>query len=104
MSFVGDVGATRHGTISTGADATFSRNAIDARRMRRRTGSICIASARRAVGSSIRSRTACAMSSRLDASRTTRNDQGCVFEPLGALIAASRIFQIASSGTGSGLN
>src|SRR6266581_369741 len=33
----------------------------------------------------------------------TMNSQGCVFPPLGALVAASSILSMASLGTGSGL-
>src|SRR5512139_1041181 len=38
----------------------------------------------------------------VSASRITRKRHGCTFPPLGARTAASRIFQISSSGTGSG--
>ena len=105
MSLEGDVGCTRQGTIITGAEATSDRNVTEARRMRLcdSVGSFS-ASAKAAARSPRLPRTASASAFFFASSRMMSQAQGCVLPPLGARIAASIIFQIASSGTGSGLN
>src|SRR4051812_10617233 len=105
MSLLGDVGFTRQGTISTGADITLARNVTDDRRIRLDVASGSLSASASAASSEPRpSITASAITLRLAASLITRKAQGCVLPPLGARVAASIMAQIVSSGTGSSLN
>src|SRR4051794_29939867 len=94
MSLVGEVGLTRQGTISTGADITLARNVTELRRMRRDVGSGTLSASASAASRLPRpSSTASAMTLRLAGSRTTSQAQGWVLPPLGARMAASTMAQ-----------
>ena len=104
MSVVGEVGCTRQGMISTGADITLARNVSTTPHatLLRRRQLLSLRQRRRHVTDALEHRRG--DRPRLASSRTTSQPHGCVLEPLGARIAASIISQSICSGTGSSLN